>query len=72
MQDQFCDKLTVLIEQAPDPQTSTELSRILSRCKAGGDGEAPAPEASTLDSGGGGNTNPPQPGQPPKPPIKGG
>lgn len=67
MQDQFCDKLTVLIGEAPDPQTSTELSRILTRCKGGADGETPQPEASTLDSGGGGNTNPPQPGTPTPP-----
>jgi hypothetical protein len=70
MQDQFCDKLTEAIQQAPTSDVATELSKILSRCKAAGEaGETPAPEASTLDSGGGGNTNPPQP---PKPPVKGG
>lgn len=73
MQD-FCDKLVVLIGEAPDPQTSTELSRILSRCKegegeavpqSGGHGPRPPikppedPEPGTLRSGGHG-PRPPQ------------
>lgn len=64
MQD-FCNKLTEAIQQAPTSEVATELSKILSRCKANTDGEGIQPEASTLDSGGGGNTNPPEPGTKP-------
>lgn len=69
MQDQFCEKLTEAIQQAPTSDVAAELTEILSRCQAVGEaGETPAREASTLDSGGGGTTNPTQPGTKPKVP----
>lgn len=75
---QFCDKLVEVIGEAPTPEISARLSEILSDCKNAESGDAgdpppltPYPMSTSEEepaefSGGGGTTNPTQPGTKPK------
>lgn len=55
----FRKMLEAALGSAPDPQTHRDLKAVL--------GGYDARAAATLDSGGGGTTNPTQPGKPTKP-----